>query len=211
MARYLVATHTSVATHDWLCSRCHAAGHVTVKARGRSERRVWLSEQKAGDGAHQGAADALEKDAIRICALVRCPSCRRRAPHAAIATAWHGLLDLWPAFCVGLLAVFVGAELGLAAKPALGLAILATIVMLFFGDEGRRWREAGRAQVRLTSKPSRPRVPAAPAARPQPSDLGPFRSPPAPPPIVAERAPTTETKTPIVHGGDPSDKPAFLR
>lgn len=211
MARYLVATHTSVATHDWLCSHCHAAGHVTVKARGESRARVWLSEQRAGEGAHRGAAVALEEDAIRICALVRCPSCHRRAPYAAIATAWHGIPDLVTAVLAGLGAVMVGAAADLPIMLAIALGLLVTIVMLVLGDECRRWREAARVQVRLTSKPARPKAPAAPTARPAPSDLGPFRSPPAPPPIVAERAPTTEAKTPIVQGGDPSDKPTFLR
>lgn len=211
MARYLVATHTSVATHDWLCSHCHAAGHVTVKARGESRARVWLSEQRAGDGAHRGAAVALEEDAIRICALVRCPSCHRRAPYAASATAWHGIPDLVTALLAGLGVVMVGAMANLPMKLAIALGVLATIVLLFLGDEGRRWREAARVQVRLTTKPSRPKLPAARTPRPAPSDQGPFRSPPAPPPIVAERAPTTEAKTPIVQGGDPSDKPTFLR
>jgi hypothetical protein len=207
MARYLVATHEATQTHDWLCSHCHAAGHATVHARGEGERRLWFSRDTAAEVAHDRAAADLERDARRICSLIPCPSCGRRAPGAVLATGWYGFKDL-------AVAVFAGAIVGILTAGFLHTPLLASVLgtvafvgLLAIGQERRRWREAANADLHLvnarTSQPARaaPRMTAPPA--------GPFRSPPAPPVIVTER-PLREVPVPIVEG-DPSDKPTFLR
>src|SRR5690349_18445756 len=121
MARYMVATHAATITRDWLCGHCHAFGRVSVDAEGEGEKRLWFSRAAAADVAHERAAVALERDADRIIALVRCPKCRARASGATLATLWHGLGDFAAAFVcsvfIGVLAVsyigssFVGAVL----------------------------------------------------------------------------------------------------
>ncbi len=52
----------------------------------------------------------------------------------------------------------------------------------------------------------------APAPLPPPPRLGddPFRDPPAPAPIVVQRAPTAPASAPMAAGGDPDDKPKLL-
>jgi hypothetical protein len=207
MARYLVATHRATLKRDWLCKHCQAFGHATVSARGSSEKRLWFSRDAAASAAHERAAIALDRDADRIVSLIRCPTCRKRALGAALATLWHGLGDL-PTAVVG--AAVVGAVVAgyVATWFALPAAAIVMVAILAIGDERRRWREAARAHVEV----SRRRPPVAPARAPtRPSESlsgDPFRAPPALPPLAVVR-PLVQTQTPVVTG-DPSDKPKFL-
>jgi hypothetical protein len=96
-----------------------------------------------------------------------------------------------------LLAGIIAAAVTVATSPIYGVpaAVLALFLLVRFGDERRRWREAAAARVELaeTSEPAE-RVRERPRSRPPAPALptivvagDPFRSPPAPPVIVVER------------------------
>jgi hypothetical protein len=208
MSTHLVATHESTETRDWLCAHCHAFGHVTVHARGEGERRIWFSRNTAADGAHADASVALERDAQRICALIRCPSCGRRSSGAVAATLWYGLKDLGVAITSSVtLGVIVWAATDSSLLGILVLAI-AFLVLLAIGDEGRRWREAARVVVSVAN-PRRSRQLVEPA-RPVHEPPAPFRSPAAPAPIIATERPSLPS-APIVKADLSADQPTFLR
>jgi hypothetical protein len=205
VARYLVATHTATLTRDWLCKHCHAHGQAIVQARGRGERRLWFSRASAADGAHQEAAVALDADADRIAALIRCPHCRHRRPGAALATAWRILPDLFPAATAAGIVLLFCAEKDVPTWITLLACTLVLLLVLAIGDERRRWRQAGRAQLQ-TNAPKRRIAPAAPV---RPSATDPYRAPPAPPPVAVVRPPTV-VPTPSVQGDGSEKPPTFL-
>ena len=208
MARYLVATHRSAETRDWLCAYCHASGLATVEARGHGKKRLWFSRSAAADVAHEYAALDLERDADRIVALIRCPKCRERAPRAVLATLWYGLGDLWPA-CSGAFfaAILVGTKTDSFAL-IIAAAAVVLVAILAIGDERRRWREASRAQIQLTPSRKSVAVPRAPVDRGAPLDADPYRAPPDPPRMVVVRPPI-DLQAPIV-ADEASAEPTFL-
>jgi hypothetical protein len=209
MARYLVATHRSTETRDWLCAHCHASGHTTVEARGHGKKRLWFSRGAAADIAHELAAVDLERDADRIVALIRCPKCRERAPRAVLATLWYGLGDLWLA-CIGAFfaAILVGTKTDSFALIVAAAAVVF-VVVLAIGDERRRWKEAARAQIQLTQSRRSIAVQRAPVDRGGAAlDADPYRAPPDPPRIVVVRPPI-DTHAPIV-ADHASAEPTFL-
>ncbi len=207
MARYLVATHHASLTRDWLCKHCHGYGHATVRAKGRAEHRLWFSRDAAAEKAHADAAAALESDADRIVSLIRCPLCGRRAPGAALATAWKILPDLFPALAgVGIVVVFC-AEKDISTLFTLLACALVLVLVLAIGNERRRWRQAARADLRVRTDAPKRRAPIERAPRAAATD--PYRAPPAPPPVAIVRPPV-QAAAPTVRGDGTDKPPTFL-
>ena len=147
MADQHIATHESTEAQDWSCAHCQTHGNVVIHARGVGSRQVWLSDEKAEHGAHEDAAVALQRDAQRILALVKCPSCNRRAPGALVATLWHGLKDLLIAITTGATVGFITWAVTSSTKLGIVGLVIAFLVCVAIGQEARRWREASRAVV----------------------------------------------------------------
>jgi hypothetical protein len=197
----VIATHEATVRRDWLCRHCSHWGHATVRARGKGERRVWLSRATAADRAHEAASEAPE----RIRGLIRCPRCQRRAPHAV---AWS-IARLAPLLLFALLvANSVAVTCALRWSHGLWTApiFIAIAVAVASHSERRRWRQARHADLEVGAPPA-PR-PAGPGPVSVPLAGDPFRTPPVSPmiPVVTTRA---EPAAPIVPG-DPADKPKFL-
>jgi hypothetical protein len=207
MARYMIATHRAPVERDWLCRHCNAFGVVTVDAIGNAEKRIWFSKTSAAEAAHDLAAEALQADADRVIALVRCPTCRHR-PSGLFATLWHGVRDLAIAAFVGVVAAIIIFFLTKTQLLAIIVGALGFAAGIAFGTEVRRRKAAGAARVKLAPKPA-PRPAVEPTRTPERGEADPFRAPPAPPPI-AVITPPVATVAPRAHS-ESGEQPAFLR
>jgi len=213
VARYVVATHKAIVPRDWVCKACEAYGRVAVSAVGKGRKRVWLwFRDSAAEGAHDVAAADLQDDADRICELVKCPKCGKRAPNALIATLFHGFRDVAVALLVGVV-VLVLAWDKVGSSIALPLFAAVAVGMVFVGDERRRYQAAAVAVFDLGAR-ARPatKPPGSSAPKPSPTPVvtgDPFRELPVPPPIAVVR-PDVQTTAPVVASGAADDKPKFL-
>ena len=212
MARYVVATHKAIVPRDWVCKACEAYGQVAVNAVGKGRKRIWLwFRDSAAEKAHDVAAADLQDDADRICELVKCPKCGKRGNGSIASTVSHSIRDIGlgiiaAAFTYALTYDRVGNVIAiLLAAAAFGL-------LIFIGEERRRYQAAAVAMFDLGAR-SRPATkPASSAPKPSPSPVvtgDPFRELPAPPPIAVMR-PEVQTAAPVVAGGSDDDKPKFL-
>jgi len=175
-------TRSELAQRYFACKLCGANGEVAFGAQGSSG---WTRDGMFVDNVHaqvERAAEVdLRTDAMRTQALIRCPTCGRRAPGAV---RWVAIrIGFWLAAGVGLVAVG-GAELVIGAGGCAAVAIWQGL------QERGRFKRA-RGAVILQLEPGKVPEPEAPPPRPvvrrqlaPPPELPPARVVSAPAPAV---------------------------
>lgn len=184
-----------LAVRYFTCSHCGASGEVAFGAEGEGG---WFRDRLIDDGirsrVERRAEVELRTDADRTQALIRCPTCGRRASGAA----------RWAAIRVGFWAACGVAMLAIGEAHLLFGAAGCGLMTLWQGlREGSRFKRAARASI-LMLEPGARHEPEPPRPRPvvrrqlaPPPDLPPARVITAPAPVV--QAPP-----------DPSAPPKFL-
>jgi hypothetical protein len=187
---------------SYQCPRCETRATTFVRGHGASSFSPGLFSDDAEMAARENAAMSMQHDATRVLGLIQCPSCKLRAPGAV---GWSiARLVTTTVFLTALL-VGSGLALGYAGGWPMWLVPLLGAFGLIAGvwTEIGRWREAGRATLRLTGvKAGAMPLPKAVALRRLPA------APPAPAPIVpiASVAPPKDPEPPA-----PGEGPRFLR
>jgi len=177
------------------CKRCGARGEVAFRAKGDSGWQTGsIMLEVDPQDVHTAAEEDLMSDAERVLGLVKCPTCKQRAP-GSVRWAW-----------IRILAWFAAGGLGYAAMGVIIHVQIGAIVCGVLGcwqawREHSRFRRADRAKLLRLKPGTRP----APEAGPTPKPV----LPPAPklPPARAITAPPIQ---PIQPRG-PDEEPAFLR
>ncbi len=193
VAQEYLATRRERALRLFRCERCGARGEVSFGAVGISgwHREGLLNDTAVLDAGAEAEVE-LRRDAERVLAFVRCPTCQRRAPGAVF---WAGVrVALWGGLGVGIAAV-VGFPLWLLGPPL--AALFGTLELL-------RVRRANRGVFHKLS-PGQPLVPVVP---PAPAQLPVARVLEVPPPKPL--APIASVAPPPPEPRDPAAAPSLL-
>jgi hypothetical protein len=156
----IIASHRTELERYYTCPRCGAKGEAKLTAVGHS---MWgggaivgvlanlvmfrfgnLAEAARGGNAQDDAGFRAQRDADRILALMRCPSCGKRPRMAFV----------WPVIRVafyavgGMLLALVAATFGLHVAPLVAAGVLAAVAVL--GEIGRFSRVRSAVAVKIT-------------------------------------------------------------
>jgi hypothetical protein len=181
----IIASHRSELERYYTCPRCNAKGEARLVAVGHS---VWggasligifanlsmfrfgrLADAARGGNAQDEAEFRAQRDADRMLALLRCPSCHKRP---LMTFVWPVIRVIGYAIGGALLAV-CAAMFHLSIAPSIAAGVFAVIAVV--GELGRFSRVRKTVTVRLANAPAQlpePRpVVVAPASAPaEPSD-----------------------------------------
>jgi DNA-directed RNA polymerase subunit RPC12/RpoP len=159
----IIASHRSELERYYTCPRCGAKGEATLTAVGHS---VWggasligifanlamfrfgrLADAARGGNAQDEAEFRAQRDADRVLALLRCPSCKKRP---LMAFVWPVIRVVGYAIAGAMLAVFA-AMFHVTVAPSVAAGVGAAIAVL--GELGRFARVRNTVTVRLANAP----------------------------------------------------------
>jgi hypothetical protein len=156
----IIASHRSELERYYTCPRCGAKGEAKLTAVGHS---MWgggsiigvlanlsmlrlsrLGEAARGSNAQDDAEFRAQRDADRVLALMRCPSCHKRP---RMAFVWPVIRVAFYALGGAVFAVFA-ATFGLHVVPSVAAGVLAAVGVL--GEVGRFSRVRTAVAVKMT-------------------------------------------------------------
>ena len=182
----LIATHRGELERYYTCPRCGARGEMKLTAIGRS---AWgggfamrlyfggvfrlgrLASDLGTSNAQDEAETNAQRDADRVLALVRCPSCHKRPRMAFV----------WPAFRIAGLVAIAQIGLWLGAVPVPLWITAASVGAIGVVLEAGRFRRASRVAT-LKLAPGTPQLPEARALEAPKQRAPAIASPPQPAP-----------------------------
>ncbi|HEX4449632.1 MAG TPA: hypothetical protein VH143_02125 [Kofleriaceae bacterium] len=158
----IIASHRSELERYYTCPRCGAKGEARLTAVGRS---VWgggpligvlanlamfrfgrLAEAARGGNAQDEAEFRAQRDADRMLALMRCPSCDKRP---RMAFVWPVIRIAGYAIGGAMIAVFA-AMFHVMIAPSIAAGVGAAIAVL--GEIGRFSRVRGVVAIKMTTQ-----------------------------------------------------------